>query len=62
VLPDNPHASDAPHADACVRCPQTHRAAAALQGEQGDWLPPDTENFNLIPTKEFGYAMLRMPL
>lgn len=30
-------------------------------------LPPgaadmiDTENFNLIPGKEFGYAMLRMP-
>jgi hypothetical protein len=32
-----------------------------LQGEQGDW-QPERESFNVIPTKEFGYAMLRMPV
>lgn len=31
------------------------------QGEQGDW-QPECEAFNVIPTKEFGYAMLRMPV
>lgn len=29
--------------------------------EEDYGLMPETENFNLIPTKEFGLAMLRMP-
>jgi hypothetical protein len=32
------------------------------QGEQADWQPPDCEAFNVIPGRQFGYAMARMPL
>lgn len=37
-------------------------SAPVLQGEQADWQLPETEAFNVIPGKQFGYAMLRMPL
>lgn len=36
--------------------------AADTQGGDDYWQRPETANFNVIPTREFGYAMLRMPL
>lgn len=43
------------------RSGNTEEMAAAL-GSQADWQGPEREAFNVIPTKQFGYAMIRMPL
>lgn len=62
-----PTHSNLPPGNPCVHItppppPHTHNKQTHPQGSAADWQLPETEAFNVIPTKQFGYAMLRMPL